>query len=180
MAIKDYSFTKYNQELIDHLVRHLQGSQTAGSHFIKGAFPTAKSLVDYAHEHIQEYDGDKLVKSVDTGKTIGYDSLVSLENLPESASVSQEPRGREGYLANMVRGVEKHPTSKMVIVAGPIDEANHGFYTIYPGEIAPPFPATREKLEEMGYSGKDLEEQVKVNKGYKEFWDNHGFVIGEK
>ncbi|MBU0894531.1 MAG: hypothetical protein KKF48_01060 [Nanoarchaeota archaeon] len=69
----------------------------------------------------------------------------------------------------MVKGVEKQPTNKRVIVAGPIDEANHGFYTIYPGEIAPPFPATRGKLEEMGYFGKDLEEQVKVNKSYKEF-----------
>ena len=176
MPIENYSFTKYDQELIDHLARHLQGSQTAGSHFIKGAFPTAKSLIDFAYEHIQEYDGSKLVKSVDAGKTIGYDSLVSLENLPKFARVSQELRGRDGYLVNMVRGVEKQLTNKMVIIAGPTDEANHGFYTIYPGEIAPPFPASKEKLIEMGYSSKDLDEQVKLNESYKRFWDNHGFV----
>lgn len=180
MAIKNYNFQKYNQELVDHLARHLQGSQTAGSHFAKGAFPTAKSLIDFAYGHIQEYDGSKLVKSIEAGKTIGYDSLVSLDNLPESASVSQEPRGRDGYLANMVRGVKKQPTSSMVIIAGPIDEANHGFYTIYPGEIAPPFPATKEKLAEMGYAGKDLEEQIKVNQDYKAFWDNHGFVVEDQ
>ncbi len=180
MSIENYNFKKYNQELVDHLARHLQGSQTTGSHFMKKSFPTAKSLIDFAYEHLQEYNGNKLVKSVDAGKTIGYDSLISLDNLPESATISQEPRGRDGYLANMVRGVEKQPTNKMIIIAGPINEINHGFYTIYPGEIAPPFPVDKDKLVEMKYSGKELIDQIELNQSYEDFWNNHGFVVEDK
>lgn len=178
MALEDFDFVKYEPKQMEHITRHLEGSDTAGSHFSKAAFPTAKELVDYAYEHIQDYLGQKLVREVDAGRTIGYDGLISLENLPQEARVSQEPRGRDGYSTNVVRGVQKNPTSKIVIVAGPLrEEGKHGLYTIYPGTNAPPFPATKEKLIEMGYSGEELDTQVKINQTYKEFWDNHGFIV---
>jgi len=64
----------------------------------------------------------------------------------------------------------------MVVVAGPLGEDKHGFYTIFPGENAPSFPATREKLVEMGYEGTELDDQLEANRQYKEFWDSHGFI----
>ena len=78
MALSDYDFVKYEPKQMEHLARHLEGSQTAGSHFSKGAFPTAKDLVDYALEHIQDYSGQRLVREIDAGRIIGYDSLVEL------------------------------------------------------------------------------------------------------
>ena len=177
MALKDYNFVKYESEQMEHIARHLEGSETAGSHFAKGAFPTAKDLIDYAVEHIQDYSGQRLVREIDAGRTIGYNSLTLLEGLPEQSRISQEPRGREGYLTNIVRGVAKLPTSQMVVVAGPLrNDGEHGFYTIFPGKNAPSFPLTGKKLSEMGYSGKELEEQIKLNQSYKDFWDNHGFI----
>jgi len=114
---------------------------------------------------------------VDTVRTICYDSLIELSNLPSEAMVTKEPRGRDGYLVNIVRGIEKTSTSRIVIVAGPLrEQGKHGFYTIFPGQNAPSFPATREKLVEMGYAGEELEAQVKANESYREFWNNHGFV----
>lgn len=177
MAIENYDFVKYDPMQMEHIGKHLEGSETAGSYFSKGAFSSAKDLVDYAVEHIQDYAGKRLVKEIDVGRIIGYDSLSSLENLPEQARVSQKPRGRDGYLVNIVRGIEKHPTSQMVIVAGPLrEQGKHGFYTIFPGANAPSFPLAREKLVEFGYSGDELEKQVNLNKTYKNFWDNHGFI----
>ena len=176
MEIKENNFVKYNLETLEHIERHLDGSQTAGSHFAKGSFSDARALIDYAYEHIQDYSGERTVKEIDVGRTIGYNSLVDLTEIPESIEVRQEPRGRDGYLVNMVNGVSKKPTGKMVIVAGPLGEGKHGFYTIYPGENAPPFPADEEKLKELGYEGEELVKQIEINKGYKEFWENHGFV----
>lgn len=180
MGIRNYNFEKYNPEQLEHIAEHLSGSNTKGSHFDKGAFQDAKSLVDYAYEQVQDYNGKRLVKEVNLGRTIGQDCLVELSNLPEGAQVTQEPRGRTGYLVNIVKGANKTPTSQMVIVAGPLrEEGKHGFYTIFPGQNAPPFPAAREKLEEMGYHGEELETQVKINNTYREFWKNHGFVADE-
>tara|TARA_Y100000310_G_scaffold342128_1_gene443905 strand:- start:6126 stop:6662 length:537 start_codon:yes stop_codon:yes gene_type:complete len=176
MTIKDYNFVRDSPEIMEHLARHLDGSTTQGSHFMQEAFPNARALIDYALQHIQDYQGKKTVKEVDAGRNIGYDSLVSLENLPENTSITEQPRGRDGYLVNIVESVKKQPTSNIVIVAGPIDEERHGFYTIYPGQNAPPFPVTKEKLKEMGYEGEELQRQVEVNKTYAEFWDTHGFV----
>ena len=179
MAIKEYNFEKYNPEKVAHLERHLEGSETAGSHFSEGAFPNARALIDYAYEQISDYAGQRLVREIDAGRQVGYDSLVELESLPSEAVVTQEPRGRDGYLVNMVRGVSKKPTNRMVIVAGPLGEDRHGFYTIFPGENAPSFPATREKLAEMGYEGEELDKQEKVNNQYREFWNSHGFVADD-
>jgi len=178
MAIENYNFIKYSPELEEHLNRHLSGSQTAGSHFSREAFDSAKSLIDFAYEHVKDYDGKRVVREIDMGRDIGYDSLVQLSELPPEAQVTLEPRGRDGYLANIVRGVSKPTTRNMVIVAGPLrEEGTHGFYTIFPGQNALPFPATREKLVEMGYSGDSLEDQVKINEGYENFWKNHGFIV---
>jgi hypothetical protein len=177
MALSNYDFIKYDPKQMEHLARHLEGSETAGSHFSRGVFPTAKDLVDYAVEHIQDYSGQRLVREIDAGRTIGYDALTSLESLPTPARVSQEPRGKDGYLVNLVRGVEKSPTSRMVVVAGPLrEQGKHGFYTIFPGQNAPSFPATREKLSEMGYSGEELEKQVQANQQYAKFWNDHGLI----
>lgn len=178
MALKDHEFVRDDQKQIDHLERHLEGSETQGSHFARGAFQSAEDLIEYACEHIQDYAGERLVKEVETGRIIGYDSLVRIKDLPDEAVISQEPRGRDGYLVNIVRGIQKTPTSKMVIVAGPLKEQEkHGFYTIFPGTNAPSFPVTRERLIEMGYSGEELERQTQINQSYKEFWDNHGFIV---
>ncbi len=185
MATKNYNFVKYEQELIEHLERHLDGSHIAGSHFMKGAFKDAKELIDFAYEHIKDdYTGQRFVKEVDLENIVGYDSLVNIEQLPENAYVVKEPRGRNEFLANMVSGVEKKPTKHVVIVAGPLrvekgEQEKHGFYTIFPGINAPSFPVTEKQLVEWGYKGQNLEEQIKINKQYAEFWDKHGFVKEE-
>jgi hypothetical protein len=176
MALEDYNFVKYDEEKMTHLDRHLEGSVTTGSHFKKGVFPNSKSLIDYALGSINDYEGKRMVKEVECDKIVGYDSLISLDNLSENIKITREPRGKNEYLVNIVEGIDKTPTTDMVIVAGPLDETEHGFYTIFPGKNAPSFPVTREQLVEFGYEGQGLEDAVKQNKNYKEFWDNHGFV----
>jgi hypothetical protein len=177
MTITSYNFEKYNPAQMAHIARHLEGSNTQGSHFIAGAFPDAKSLVDFAYEQILDYAGQKLVREVDLGRTIGHDSLVALDSLPEGATITQEPRGRIGYLVNIIRGIQKKPTSNMVIVAGPSrDKRQHGFYTIFPGANAPAFPLPKDELRRMGFNGRELKMQLRENETYREFWARHGFV----
>jgi len=101
MGIEDYSFEKYNPGQLAHLERHLEGSETHGSYFTKGAFLDARSLVDCASEQIQDYAGERLVREVDVGRPIGYNSLIELGSLPAEAVVTREPRGKDDYLVNM-------------------------------------------------------------------------------
>ena len=182
MSADEFNFVKYRPELVEHLKRHLEGTDTLGSYFLKGSFPDAKSLIDFAYDQIkEEYRGERLEKAVDLGRHIGYDCVVKISELPENVEIKQEPRGRNEYMVNVAYGAEKEETSQMVIVAGPLgkDEDGieiHGFYTIFPGKVAPPFPATREQLIEWGYEGEALERAVKENEKYKKFWDEHAFV----
>jgi len=41
---------------------------------------------------------------------------------------------------------------------------------------APPFPASKAQLEEMGLKGDALEKAIEDNKKYAEFWSTHAFV----
>lgn len=177
MALDEYNFVKYDPNQMEHLERHLEGSHVQGSHFKRGAFPDAKTLVDFALQHIQDYNGQRTVVEVDLDHIVGYDSVVSTEDLPESATVTKEPRGRNEYLANVIDGAAKKPTNHMVIVAGPLKEqGKHGFYTIFPGQNTPPFPATEEQLREWGYKDAELQKAAEENKQYAAFWETHGFV----
>ena len=181
MVLKDYNFVRYDPKQIEHIERHLEGSCTTGSHFTRGAFSSARDLVDYACEHIQDYAGEKIVREVDVGRDIGYDALVLLRDVdPGFNSVSRESRGGNDFSVSVVRGfphLPKKKTRQMVVVAGPLGNTDkHGFYTIFPGTNTPSFPLTREKLVEIGYSGAKLEKQVELNKSYREFWDRYGFI----
>jgi hypothetical protein len=177
MGIKDYEFDGHSSKLLEYIERHLTGSETAGSHFRKGAFTDAKALVDFALEQIQHYDGERLEAELDLPGVIGYDGLVQLDDLSPSAQVTQEPRGKNEHMANVVRGVMAKPTKHMVVIAGPYGSSGkHGIYTIFPGTMAPFFPQTGEQLQEMGYTGQELETQLSEQPALQEFWDRHGLI----
>jgi len=42
MALSDQDFVKYDPKQMEHIERHLDGSQTQGSHFSRGAFTDQK------------------------------------------------------------------------------------------------------------------------------------------
>jgi hypothetical protein len=177
MALEDYDFVRYDEAQMAHIQEHIEGKSTLGSHFRRDAFPNAKALIDFACEQVREYNGKRTIVEFDLDREIGYDSLVSLQELDSRVQVTKEPRGRSGYLVNVVTGVEKKPTRHIVIVAGPLkQESKHGFYTIFPGINAPPLPATREQLLSMGYKDEELEKAVELNKQYEDFWAKHAFV----
>ena len=143
---------------LEHIARHLAGSEVAGSHFKKNAFTSVKALVDYALNHLQDYNGKRTEREINAGRIIGFDALKHKEDLPEGVNLYREPRGNFGYMTNVVCGVPKEETRQIVAVAGPKGEEKHGFYTIFPGKNAPPLPVGEEKLKEWGYSGDKLEE----------------------
>jgi len=200
MAIDDFEFDRYNEEQLAHIERHLDGSDVTGSHFRKGAFESAKALVDFAAERIAHlYNGRRMVLEtrvvLPDREPLGYDALISFDELADQLMIegetkgvrharvrsrlSVEPRGRNEHEAYVIQNewVRKKPTNTMVIVAGPLgDSGKHGFYTIFPGKSAPPFPASREQLREMGFGGLALEDAVKLNLKYDDFWQQHAFV----
>jgi hypothetical protein len=176
MALKDFDFVKDDEEKLAYLDRHLEGTEVTGSYVFREVFPTVKDLVDFAVQHIQDYNGERMEIEVDMPHIIGYDSLTSIENLSEGATVTKEPRGKNEVLANVVSDAPMQPTKKLVIVAGPMKDNKHGFYTIFPGTNAPQFPATKEQLVEFGYEGEALEKAVQQNSEFAKFWDSHGFV----
>lgn len=176
MAVKDFDFVKYDPKQMEHIRRHVE-SDVAGSCFARGAFPDIETLIDYAYEEIaDEYNGTVLTKHVDTGRIIGYDALVRLDLLPEGVTILLEPRGPTEFRAYVVSGVRKKETSQLAIIAGPLESGLHGFYSIYPGSIAPPFPLSEEELRERGFAGENLEKALQENKNYAEFWSRHGFA----
>ncbi|MBI4896145.1 MAG: hypothetical protein HY832_01205 [Candidatus Aenigmarchaeota archaeon] len=174
MGIADFDFVKYDQKLLEHLKRHLEGSGIPGSYFLKGVFPTAQSVVDYALDQIADnYHGKLLIQQVDAGCVIGYDNLVPLDALPKEAEVLQEPR--DGRMVYVVGGIEQRPTTVVTIIAKPQEDGRHGFETIYPGTYAPLFPMTEEELQSE-YSRDALSQAFAENEVSTKFWKTHGFV----
>ena len=180
MGIKDYEFEGASSELVDYIERHLSGTKTAGSHFRKGIFSSGKEVIDFALAQLEHYDGKRTEVELDLPGIIGYDGLVTLEDLSDGAEVTHEPRGKNEHMANVVCGVMRKPTKHMVIVAGPFGSSGkHGIYTIFPGTNAPFFPATKEQLEEMGYKGEHLLDVVSQQESPRKFWDAHGLIAAE-
>ena len=177
MALEDFDFIKKDPEKLEHIGRHLDGSHTAGSHFVQGAFENAEELIEFALKHIRDYNGERMEVELDLDRIIGHDSLIPLVEVPEGTIKTQEPRGQSGYMVNVVRGVDKRPTKHMVIVAGPLeDKRKHGFYTIFPGINAPPVPVTDEKLATWGLTGKALENAKRLNVESMGFWEKYALV----
>jgi hypothetical protein len=184
-----YDFYPYNKEQMEHIEDHLDG-KVAGSQFAEGAYLCAKDLIDDVLHHVKDYEGKRKVIEIDVhpcelwdSDIVGYDGVISLDELPEGTEVKQEER--RGYMANVVSGVPKKETNHLVIVVGPLkEEGKHGFYTIFPGENAPRFPAgntedeIRANLQEWykDDEGADIEGMVAENLKNKEYWDNHAFV----
>jgi len=93
--------------------------------------------------------------------------LFLLDDLPPEAEYTLKPRGEGEYLVNVVKGIPLAVTKRVVIVAGPLgDSGEHGFYTIFPGENAPPFPDDRP-------GNWQSPDQVKE---FQAFWQKHGLV----
>ena len=150
--IEDYNFVKYDPEFMEHLDRHIRGSETVGSTFTGEL--DARAIVDYAFEKIKKgYGGKKIVLEVDVGFVVGLEGVTMLSRLSRGTKVEKTIRDGK-YEVNVVQGIKKRPTSRLVIVAGPLEpvsKGRHGFITIYPGMCCP-----------------DLDD--------REFWKNHAFI----
>ena len=183
--LSDYNFDPHDQTALTHITRHVAGSGVSGSSFFADVFPDAESVVRYVlqllhdnPEAFHDYAGEPQAREFDAGRPIGYDALVQLATLPESASVRDETRGsHDNYTVSVVSGIEKPTTPKLVVVIGPPRDADkHVFYTIHPGKNAPPFPLSEEALRKSGLTGEPLQKAIADNVGNEQFWSQHGFV----
>lgn len=148
--IEDYNFVKYDVEFMDHLARHIRGSETVGSTFRGELDP--KDIVDYAFEKIRRpYSGEKKAFEISVPFAVGYDGVIHLSKVPRGIEVRKLVRdGR--HEVNVVSGIRKIPTRNLVVVAGPMEGTEkHGFLSIYPGQACPPMEN-------------------------REFWERHAFI----
>lgn len=122
------------------LARKLEGSPTKGSVFCRSVFPTPESLVEFAFEHLGNYQGRKMIVIRDLPHTVGYEGIVELSD-PRMEGVPKELGWtRWGTMVWTVRSLEKLPTNRLVIIAGPKKRgrrSNHTIYTIHPGMVTP-------------------------------------------
>ena len=87
----------------------------------------------------------------DFPEPIGFNSVVALEDLPAGTQVTREDR--EGFEVNVVSGIERTLTNRLIIILANWERSDYGVHTIYPGEKpAPLFCDT-------------------------EFWDEHAFIV---
>ena len=188
MSIQDYHFDQYNETALRHIAEgHLQGAHLPGSQFLPERFPSAEAVVAFVLQLLEhqghlltEYDRSPVAEELEAGETIGYDAIVELDSVPAHAETRTEARGLDGFQVSVVSGIEKPPTSKLVVVAGPLEgqPEKHGFYTIHPGKKAPPFPFSETTLRQEGFEGEALAKTLAENEQYAEFWHHHG-LIGE-
>lgn len=174
MKINGFNFDKYNPVVLEHIERHFVGSDVPGSLFLPRAFKDAKAVVNFAYNHILDYDGKKIIREVNCGKIIGLDALVERAKIPEHFGVQRKMRetsnrGKKymgdraiSYSTQIVEGMELIPTEILTVVAGPFPDCKkHGFISIYPGRSAPNFSDKRFWREHV------LIEKGKIPKKYR-------------
>ncbi len=176
MSLSDYNFITDAPEVLSHLALHLECSAKSGSRFFKEIFPDVDSLIEFTLPHVRDHSGTRMVVELVLPQEIGYDGLVLLDGLPASARITREPRGKSEYPVNIVRGIPPVKTRRMVIIAGPLDENHHGFYTIFPGTYAPPHPKTEKQLRELGLKDEALVTELARQEQYRNFWKKYGLI----
>lgn len=135
-SIGEYDFIKYSQKFIHHLAKHFPENETIGSEFTY--FENPVHAIDTAFDILVEdgYEGERKIIEYEFPYKIGLEGIISLEELPRDTEVMKKIEDEE-YEVNVVTGIPKKPTNNMVIVAGPLDETHHGFYSICPGKYYP-------------------------------------------
>jgi hypothetical protein len=182
MALSDFNFQAYDKSRLRHLQVHLEGKRDIGSFFKREVFSDEKSIADFALSYLNGYNGERLEIQVDMPYCIGYDGVVSLSKVPSNARIFDKFMERKRFYVPVVRGVSKQPTKHIVIVAGPLRKKRtgeikyHGFYTVFPGTLAPTFPVLREVLQRRYVDG-ELRRAVEENEERAKFWREHGLVI---
>lgn len=181
MAIIDFNFEPYNEARLRHMQVHLEGVSRVGSFFRREVFPDAKSLADFAFSYLNEYEGRRTEIEIEMPYSVGYDGVIDLKKLNGNASVFKIWIQKKSFYLNFVKGVPKQQTNRLLIVAGPLREKGnlpakiHGFYTIFPGTKAPPFPVSFDALK-RSYDG--ISEKVLIeNENRARFWEEHGLII---
>ncbi|MEK6893642.1 MAG: hypothetical protein AABX07_05580 [Nanoarchaeota archaeon] len=161
-----YNIERNYQLFIEHLrSNHFPGGEAAGSVFDTKVFRGPKDVIEYAYNKVKyRYRGERMIFSVNCGRTIGLESLTSLDEIPAGTTIRKEIRGEKkgskrspGYTVWKAYGLKMRPTSKMVIILEPVPEKEnlHRFSSIYPGRYAPDFDD-------------------------KEFWSGHAFIVEKK
>ncbi len=162
-------FIKYHPMYIDHVRLHLGGTKMPGSVFTAPYLRTPQQVADFAYSKMRDqYNGIRKAFVFDCRDIIGLDSLIAIRDIPPHTTIkieNREPKARKfvggprpvSYSVNIAYGLHRRPTSRIVILAGPVEGSpnDHAFYTIYPGEYAP-----------------DFTEKV--------FWRNHAFIREDK
>ncbi len=184
MAIFDYDFRPYEEKRIGHIQRHFD-SDRWGSFFSVDFFNDAKDVADYAYKYLRAfpdiYKGEKIEIQVNVGEVVGFNGVVCLDDLPKDCDLKYVNGNRSGCSYPVIGNVERMPTNKMVIVAGPLrkrkglESGLHGFYTIFPGIWAPPLPASESRIRKR-FSGNELKKAREKNKISAEFWKNHALI----
>ena len=176
MALDDYNFIFYHPEIIRHIERHFLGSGVTGSRFREDVFRGAREVIDFATSHIQGYCDQRIVVELDMPYIVGFDGLVHLRDLPTDVEVIQERRDSGDCPVYVVTGISRKPTNHIVIIAGPLGNELHGFYSIYPGKYAPPVPISEFRLRELGYTYDKLAKALQDNIENAAFWNGHALI----
>lgn len=126
----------------EHIARHIEGSGMIGSgffgDFIPRVFPRMDEFLYYAIVESKgvEFHGAPVGVEREFPEPVGFNSVIALEDLPPQARVR---RGRrEQFEVNIVSGIERKRTNKIVIVLAPWEGNEYGVHTIYPGERLAP------------------------------------------
>lgn len=146
--LEDYNFVKYDHKFMDHLDRHIKGSETVGSTF-RGEVQVI-DIIDFAFTKMRHYNGERMVVEVDLPYVVGLEGVIALSKLPRGTEIKREKRDKK-YEVNVVHGIRKRETSHLIIIVGPLKDGRHGFLSIYPGMYCP-----------------ELED--------REFWEKHAFI----
>jgi len=158
MALTDFNFVVEPSQL-RHLARNIEGNKSRGSVFFREVFPTPESIANFALAQLTDYRGRRIEREVNLSYPVGYEGVISLSDPRMDEFCAEMRRRANGGVIWDVRGIERLPTSQVVIIAGPRKRGTnprHILYTVHPG-MRTPSPSEF---------------------GYNYFWRTHAMICG--
>lgn len=146
---------KISEQVQKHLSSHFQQDQI-GSQFTIGSLE--EILFDAMHQFPKKFkeakpDKDGRIRlSFHFPHTIGYTNVIHVEKLTDDERDAIVIKDRDGIPVRIVLSARRIPATELQLILS----ANNHLITMFPGEMAPPLPASPEI--------------------HDDYWDHHVFI----
>lgn len=173
----EYVPASSDSEAIKHIKRHFEYFEY-GSQFLpdNGYFDSPEAVLRFVDEKLKSASsGERVVLQFEAPKPIGEDAITEVQEDDDVRIQYRDARTPREAQINVVDRTKRPETHILTIIGGPYGSTGKwGFYTAFPGELAPRL-ITKERTQ----AHKENPSQDPSFEDDEKFWESHAFIYSD-